>query len=322
MKPPQLKSLKLKEIEIADLQARAATDDKTIAEYAEAYQEGAKFPPAVVFHDGKSYFLADGFHRYFGAKEAGLVDLLCDVRDGTRKDALWFSIGANQTHGLKRSNADKRNAVELALRERPEMADNAIAIHAGVSWDLVKSVRQSVTPQVPVPEPAKRTGMDGKKYPAPPQVPVPEPEKPKLPPPPVVKKTSPTTPPVVAAPPRIEDKTGLGRPIPKALLPIWERAHEVQALLTSISGVRSALRRAQEDKDKLFLRTNFSGILAQLDQAYTEIKTAIPFAVCTACQGNGGEDCGLCKGKGFISEFLWNTAVTVETKELLAKAKK
>jgi hypothetical protein len=324
-KPPLLKSLKLKEIEIADLQARAATDDKTIAEYAEAYKDGAKFPAAVVFHDGKTYFLADGFHRYFGAKEAGFTDLLCDVREGTRKDALWFSIGANKTHGLKRSNADKRNAVQMALQERPEMTDNAIASYIGVSNHLVSDFRKPVSTtvkQVGEFQPEKRTGADGKHYPATklPPVPVvksppPEPEKPKSPP-----VVAPKSSPPIVIPEQVKDRTG--RNIPKAILPIYEREHEVKSMMGAISNVRSALRKAQEDKDVMYVRTNFSSILAQLDNAYVELKTALPFVLCTACQGSGGEECGLCKGKGFISEFLWNTAVTKETKELLERVKK
>jgi hypothetical protein len=334
MKPPLLQSLKLKQIEIADLQARAATDDKTITEYAEAYQNGEKFPPAVVFHDGKTYFLADGFHRYFGAQKAGLNDLLCDVRNGTRKDALWFAVGANRTHGLKRSNADKRNAAEMALRERPDMSDRALAEHVGVGPNLVTEIRQLLVRAVEIPNPTTRTGLDGRERKAPPivpkaplspppivpktqpapvvQVPVPEPEKPKSSPP-VVKPT------VTIDAPRVVDKSD--HPIPKALLPIWERAHEAQSLLTSVSKVRCALKEAQDTKDKLFLEVNFSMALAQLDQAYANIKTALPYAVCTVCQGTN-PDCGLCVGRGFVSEHRWNTVVTKEAKEIRAKARK
>jgi len=332
MKPPTLKSLKLKEIEIADLQARAGTDDKTIAEYAEAFTEGAKFPAATVFHDGKRYFLADGFHRYFGAQKAGLADILCDIKSGTRADALWFAAGANKTHGLKRSNLDKRHAVELALREKPGMTDNAIAKHVGVSFPLVQEIRSHLQVLEPELNPLKRTGTDGKQYPAPPsRLPVPQISAShlrvleggtKLPPPPPAAKKAPPAPPLPRKeePVVVVDKTGW--PIPAALIPTWERSHEVQEILTSLSRIKGALRSAQDGKDKLFVEVNFSTALAQLDQAYADIKTAIPFAVCPTCQGKTPDNCGLCKGRGFVSEHRWSTVVSKETKELRFKVKK
>jgi hypothetical protein len=44
-------------------QSRATLSDETIAEYAEALDSGAQFPPPVVFYDGADHWLADGFHR-------------------------------------------------------------------------------------------------------------------------------------------------------------------------------------------------------------------------------------------------------------------
>ena len=32
--------------------------------------EGAEFPPLIVFFDGATYWLADGFHRYYGAQRS------------------------------------------------------------------------------------------------------------------------------------------------------------------------------------------------------------------------------------------------------------
>lgn len=48
-------------------QSRAELNNTTVDEYTEAMLEGDTFPPIVVFFDGSSYWLADGFHRYFGA---------------------------------------------------------------------------------------------------------------------------------------------------------------------------------------------------------------------------------------------------------------
>jgi hypothetical protein len=126
-----------------------------------------------------------------------------------------------------------------------------------------------------------------------------------------------TTPP----PPPSQVLDGTGWPIPTQLIPLWQRSSEVQEMLTTISRVKGALRTAQETKDKLFAEVLFSSALSQLDQAWADIKTAKPFAVCPTCQGQVPDQCTLCKGRGLISEHRWNTCVTREDKEFRAKVR-
>jgi hypothetical protein len=142
--------------------------------------------------------------------------------------------------------------------------------------------------------------------------------RPSSPPPasPADRQVSPTVPPPPAS---VVD--GTGWPIPTHLIPLWQRADEVQEMLTTLSRVKGVLRAAQESKDKLFAEVNFSSALSQLDQAWTDIKTAKPFAVCPTCQGQLPDQCTLCRGRGLISEHRWNTCVTCEDKAFRAKAK-
>lgn len=140
-------------IQIADIridggtQARAALDQSIVADYGDAFSSGATFPAVVVFFDGKNHWLADGFHRYFGAKRAGLVEIAADIHKGTQRDAILYSVGANASHGLRRTNADKRQAVETLLRdtEWSKWSDREISRRAGVSFALVATVRAEVT---------------------------------------------------------------------------------------------------------------------------------------------------------------------------------
>ena len=125
-----------------------------------------------------------------------------------------------------------------------------------------------------------------------------------------------------AAPPspgQVLDATGW--PIPTQLIPLWQRAGEVQEMLTGLSRYKGALRAAQENKDLLFAEVNFSSALSQLDQAWYDVKTAKPFAVCPTCQGQVPDKCALCKGRGLISEHRWKTCVTSEDKAFRAKAR-
>ena len=127
-------------------QSRTELNQDVVAEYAEAYRAGAQMPPVTVFFDGSLFWLADGFHRYFGAKAAGLAEIHEERQPGTQRDAVLFSLSANAKHGLRRSNADKRKAVQTLLDD-PEWAtwsDSAVAKACGVSDKTVAAHRKSI----------------------------------------------------------------------------------------------------------------------------------------------------------------------------------
>lgn len=127
-------------------QPRARLDDAIIQEYAEAMIAGDVFPPVTTFHDGAAYWLADGFHRVNAALRAGRETIDATVHQGTQRDAILWSISANATHGLRRTNEDKRRAVTRLLSD-PEWAgwsDREIARRAAVSDHLVADVRSSL----------------------------------------------------------------------------------------------------------------------------------------------------------------------------------
>lgn len=129
----------------ADIQAqpRAAMDMKIVAEYAEAMVSGDQFPPLVVYQEGDRFWLADGFHRFYAAQGGERTEILCDVRQGTLRDAVLFSVGANAVHGQRRSDEDKRNAVQKLLDD-PEWshwADREIARQCSVSHEFVRKRR-------------------------------------------------------------------------------------------------------------------------------------------------------------------------------------
>lgn len=131
-----------------DTQARMQTDWITVNDYAVAMKEGAQFPPIVVFSDGAEYWLADGFHRVEAAKNIELSAIQADVRRGTKRDAVLFACGANAAHGLRRTNADKRRAVETLLRDAEwvKWSDGEIARRCAVSDRFVSGVRKDLSP--------------------------------------------------------------------------------------------------------------------------------------------------------------------------------
>lgn len=76
-------------------------------------------------------------------------------------------MASNQGHGLERTNADKRRAVEVVLSLHPEWSDGRLADFVGVSQQFVSGFRPQVTTvvtsEMPA-EPVKRVGKDGKEY--------------------------------------------------------------------------------------------------------------------------------------------------------------
>lgn len=162
MTAPQTKRVRLKDISAdPEIQPRVRIDQDVVAEYAEAMAAGQEFPPPDVFFDGKVYRLASGFHRFFAAKAAKLKDLPCNVHEGGEDDAKWFAVATNTTHGLRRTNADKRRAVEIALKLRTEWSDRKIADHVGVSHNFVGDVRRSLSSDDS--QPTVREGRDGRR---------------------------------------------------------------------------------------------------------------------------------------------------------------
>ncbi|WP_414660348.1 chromosome partitioning protein ParB [Horticoccus sp. 23ND18S-11] len=147
-------------------QARVQTTDDAIESYADEMSQGAVFPPIVVYYDGATYWLADGFHRFLAARRIERPTISADVFPGGRTDALRHALGANATNGVYRNNADKRKAVAIALEEWPDRANPVLAELCRVSSDLVRRCRMELVQSGKIQQPGTVTGRDGKDYPA------------------------------------------------------------------------------------------------------------------------------------------------------------
>ena len=118
-------------------------------------------------------------------------------------------------------------------------------------------------------------------------------------------------PPPVPAPGRTDE---VGRAIPDHLLPLFDRAAEVQALLSQISAVKAALNRADADGDVLYGDCNMQSAMAGLQQAYDVIKATTPYAVCPWCHGTLSDECRGCGHRGVLGKYRWDTTVPRELK--------
>ena len=94
------KRLSIDKIQCArDIQPRVATDKAVVKEYAARLDAGDDLPPVVVFFDGTTYWLAEGFHRLAAYKLAGRKTIDCIVIKGTKEDAQWHALQSNRDHG-------------------------------------------------------------------------------------------------------------------------------------------------------------------------------------------------------------------------------
>lgn len=164
-------------------QMRAALSQETYLDYRDKWLSGVEFDPVDVFHDGSAYWLADGFHRFHGAREAKRSSLPCRIHQGTQRDAVLFAVGANSSHGLRRTNEDKRQAVVTLLNDKEwvKWADTVIAEKCHVSHELVRTARKQLAESASSPaaqtanEP--RVGKDGKSRKPPRKSPKPKQER-------------------------------------------------------------------------------------------------------------------------------------------------
>jgi hypothetical protein len=132
-------------------QMRERMSEDTVREYATQMREGLwddARPHCVVFFDEGNdvFWLADGFHRIEAAARNNYQLVKADVRKGTRRDAVLEACRANALHGLPRTTADKRRAVETLLRDEEwaTWSNREIARHIHVDDKTVGKIRAEI----------------------------------------------------------------------------------------------------------------------------------------------------------------------------------
>ena len=150
-----------------DTQIRVDWNEEAVNEYAASMERGAEFPPLLVFFDepNNRIILADGFHRLAAHRRVRPNDfILVEQRLGDVAAARWAAITANQSHGIRRTSGDKRNAVTQALLqingENP--SNRQLAEQVGVGESMVRSIRHELELTARIAQSTHRTGKDGR----------------------------------------------------------------------------------------------------------------------------------------------------------------
>jgi hypothetical protein len=129
-------------------QPRAAINLQHVKLLEEQMEDGQHLEPVTVFYDGESYWLADDFHRWHAHKNQEEDVIACVIHQGSRRDAVLFSVGANAEHkpALPRSREDKRRAVTMLLEDEQwgKWSTTDIAKACKVSTSFVSNLRRSL----------------------------------------------------------------------------------------------------------------------------------------------------------------------------------
>ncbi|MCZ6859083.1 MAG: ParB/RepB/Spo0J family partition protein, partial [Alphaproteobacteria bacterium] len=155
-------------------QMRVEMKPDVVRDYADDMAAGAVFPPVIVYHNGTDYWLGDGYHRVEAARKLERETIDAEVRDGDARQAILHGCGSNASHGLRRTQADKRRAIERLLRddEWSKWSNRRIAKAAAVDHKTVEKVRRELLggefPTTPARPNGEIPGTNGKPNAAPP----------------------------------------------------------------------------------------------------------------------------------------------------------
>lgn len=266
-------------------QCRVQMDDNVVTDYAETIASGVGLPPITVMRDPSkaepTYYVVDGWHRLGAHRKAGLATIYAYVAEGSAIQALDLATRANSQHGLRRTNADKRRAVELAIQVdkqlKRERSNRQIAEDVGVHHSLVDDVQAEISGK------QTRKDKDKKKEGA-------------TPPPPDEATADPDT--------SGTDKAGNRITHPSVT--------EAIAALPTFDAIVGELKAARERVVQLAgtgpgALLNMTQIDRDIEAVIAAIKWAKPHAQCTYGANKLCDDsCKACRGRHWINEETWD----------------
>lgn len=118
----------------------------------------------------------------------------------------------------------------------------------------------------------------------------------------------------------------VGRVIPDDLVAEWKRAEDTGKQLQSLarkikSTVSKGFAGVKQDKLKDLIYGELTNSVISDAQALAwSLGAIIPYALCPTCQGRGRNSCALCRKRGWVSKFLWNSpAVNENVRKMIEK---
>lgn len=133
-----------------------------VEDIREAIRAKKPVPHPVCYDVDGKLKLSEGFHRWDAYRLEKRLRVEVVVVVGTDDEWAAAALCSNQDHhALKRTNADKRRAVEGMLKRFPKWSNPKLAEAVGVSIEFVRQMRPQVATVATCDE---REGRDGKTY--------------------------------------------------------------------------------------------------------------------------------------------------------------
>lgn len=312
-------------------QVRAKLNEAALDRYTEAYREyGDKaLDPVYCIIEATvletNCWLVDGFTRRQAAINAGLDKLWVKCKPGTLRDARFEASQVNTRHGVPLNDTDWGRAVVMFLESfpGPKVPDNRMIGKAlGISHTTVSKYRRimgvskptdvstqsdleesdAAAPltlnetQVPAPDSEEKKGQDGLHNKGSDRI-----------------KSKNKTPDAILNEGRVFDS--LGDAVPHRLKAVFSDIPEIMSLLNEIKNervrfkkwVKSCVQNVREKQAYYpWIPAQQIDLLSQVaavdvwDRVEEIILAGLPYAVCPACRGKGG-DCKVCAWDGFGS---------------------
>lgn len=141
-------------------QKRVAMNQDVVSDYTAVLQDGRKLANVKAQDCGDIGIVVwDGFHTIAAHIAAGIEKISVDIDPKGKlsdEDALIAAevsaCGANASHGLRRTKADRHEAVKACIRLRPEWSVRDVANHVGVSKSLVQNIKNPPKKKDPAPQ--------------------------------------------------------------------------------------------------------------------------------------------------------------------------
>jgi len=343
-----VRTVGLNQIVLDDQIQTRPLDEYTVGLYAEAMEQdpaqvwicAEMFPPLRVVQEGDKYWLWDGFHRFAALKRVGKKEFVCEIKQGTKRDAFLLSLGANFRHGKPRDAATLRAIIEKIERD-PELnkkTDKEIAELVNMSKSRVSKIRQEIRQSTSF---SSCTGHIGNAVSTIPQNRIIKPETQILE---ELEEELATENPVNLGKemlnqakqttekrqetsveeegeseedleiedddddkPKVPVDSG-GWEIPEHLREIFEQKKILTGLMRQLEIIHGQINKMIASNHPVIMYLNPNAYLSAYRNYHSQLRFAIPYAVCRYCGGDGGiqKNCTVCKGVGWVNEAIYH----------------
>ena len=288
----------IKDLALADIRIDGGTqnrdiDDDVILRYKALIEDGTEFPPISVIFDGKDNFLYDGFHRLHCHRKLKRNYIQANVVEGTKRDAIFRSFGANAKHGSPRPKGTAKKIIEkiLADKEWCSASHEEIAMAVGVSKRHVRAVVADLSKK-------KKGNKSGQKSTDKRNCSAP---------------SEPQNEDSIENAPKADTKVldSTGKEVPEHLKEIFGRKSEITEYVAQMNKMFRDIKDAVEKNDPLYANCKLEALKADVGNVRRNLRFTLPYAVCRYCGGDvNNKECRACNARGWVNELSYKATPT------------